>query len=128
MLLDSNNEKVIKFMSYFDDLNNLEKLRLSIHLLESKYINFSKKQIINLLKEVLNKLDDTKGIIINFSKYKNLSLLVSKFIELSDEEKTRLIIEILFNIYETDFNNTSINKKINHNLPIYELTYELLNI
>jgi len=34
---------------------------------------------------------------------------------------------MLFNIYETDFNDNSTNDEINHNLLIYELTYELLN-
>ena len=128
MLLDNNSEKVKKFISNFDILTNLEKIRLSIHLLESKYINFNKEDIIKLLKKVLDKLDDTKGKITNFSKYQKLTFIASEFIELNDEEKRKLIIEILFNVYETDFNDNSINEKINSNLSIYELTYELLNL
>ena len=126
MLLSNNSEKVIKFISDFDDLTNLEKLRLSIHLLESKYINFKREDIINLLKKELNKLDNTKGIIINFIKYKILTFLASRFIELKDTDKLKVIIEMLFNIYETDFNDNSINEEINQNLLIYDLTYELL--
>jgi len=126
MLLSNNSEKVIKFISYFDDLTELEKLRLCIHLLESDYICFNKPDIKNLLKKILNKYDNTKGIIVNFSKYKKLTFIASKFIELDNAEMVKVIIEMLFNIYETDFNDNSINEEINQNLPIYDLTYELL--
>lgn len=128
MLLDNNGEKVIKFISDFDDLTNLKKLRLCIHILESKYINFDKQDIIDLLKKELSILDNTKRIIINFSKYKKLTFIACKFIELNATDKLKVIIEMLFNIYETNFNDNSINEEINQNLLIYDLTYELLEI
>jgi len=128
MLLSNNSEKVMDFISDFDELTELEKLRLCIHILESKYTTFNKPDIINLLKKELTKIDDSKGIIINFSKYKKLTFIASKYIELNNTNKLKVIIEMLFNIYETDFNDNSINEEINQNLPIYDITYELLKI
>ena len=42
MLLDSNTKKVIELTNMYDDLKNIDKLRLAIYLLENKnfYINF----------------------------------------------------------------------------------------
>ena len=34
MLLDNNTEKVIDLLNIYDDLNDVDKVRLSIHLLE----------------------------------------------------------------------------------------------
>ena len=33
MLLDNNTEKVIDLLNMYDDLNNIDKIRLAIHLL-----------------------------------------------------------------------------------------------
>ena len=41
--------------------------------------------------------------------------------------KKRFIIEMLFNIYETDFKKKTINEKINQELNIYDFYYSLLN-
>ena len=72
-------------------------------------------------------LDNSKAII-NFSKYQKLTYLKSKYIELNKDNKDRYIIEILFNIYDNDFDNQQINNLINENLDIYNLTYKLLNV
>ena len=59
----------------YDNLNNVDKVRLAIYLLENKnfYINFNIKDIIILLKEVLNKLDSSNVkillILLNISIY-----------------------------------------------------------
>lgn len=75
MLLENNTKKVINLINNFDDLNNIDKLRLSIYILENKNfdVNFNTRDILILLKEVLSKLDSNyRKTIINFSKYKHL--------------------------------------------------------
>jgi len=48
------------------------------------------------------------------------------FIELSEGEKPKFIVEMLFNIYETDFKNDLINEDINQNLDVYNFSYNLI--
>lgn len=67
MLLDNNTKKVIDLLDMYDNLSNTH-IRLAIYILENKNfdINFNIKDMIILLKEVLNKLDPSysKTIII----------------------------------------------------------------
>lgn len=130
MLLDNNTKKVINLINNIDTLNNVDKLRLSIYILENKNfnINFNTRDIIILLKEVLSKLDSNYGkIIVNFSRYKHLLFFSAKYLELNDLEKKKFTVEMLFNIYETDFNDEIINNEINKLLPIYDYSYCILN-
>lgn len=130
MLLDSNTKKVIDLVNMFDDLKNIDKIRLAIYLLENKNfdINFNIKDMIILLKVVLNKLDPSYSkTIVNFAKYKHLLFLSAKYFELTEKEKKNFSIEILFNIYETDFKDKNINKEINDHLYVYDYCYSLLN-
>ena len=130
MLSDNNTKKVIYLINNFDTLNNIDKLRLSICILENKNfnINFNTKDIIILLKEVLSKLDSNyHKTIINFSRYKHLLLFSAKYLELSNMEKKNFTVEMLFNIYEIDFNDETINNKINNYLLIYDYCYAVLN-
>ena len=130
MLLDNNTKKVINLINNIDTLNNIDKLRLSIYILENKNfnINFNTRDIIILLKEVLSKLDSNYGkIIVNFSRYKHLLFFSAKYLELNDLEKKKFTVEMLFNIYETDFNDEIINNEINKLLPIYDYSYCILN-
>lgn len=130
MLLDSNTKKVINLLDMFDNLKNIDKVRLAIYLLENKNfdVNFNIKDVIILLKEILNKLDSSYSkTIVNFAKYKNLLFLSVKYLELTEIEKKKFSIEMLFNIYETDFKDKVINKEINHNLLVYDYCYSLLN-
>lgn len=129
MLLDSNTNKVIDLIDMFDSLKNIDKIKLAIYLLENKNfeINFNVKDIIIFLKEVLNKLDSNYSkTIVNFSKYKHLLFLSAKYLELSEIEKKKFSIEMLFNIYETDFKDKYINKEINNHLYIYDYCYSLM--
>ena len=69
-MLDNNTEKVIDLLDMYDNLSNTRKIRLAIYLLENKNfdINFNIKDMIILLKEVLNKLDPSYSkTIINFA-------------------------------------------------------------
>jgi len=130
MLLDNNTKKVIDLINMFDDLKNIDKIRLAIYLLENKNfdINFNVKDIIILLKEILNKLDPSYSkTIVNFSKYKHLLFLSAKYLELTDIEKKKFTIEMLFNIYETDFEDKVINREINNHLYVYDYCYSLMN-
>lgn len=130
MLLDNNTKKVFDLIDMYDNLNNVDKVRLAIYLLENKnfYINFNIKDIIILLKEVLNKLDsgNSKNIV-NFTKYKHLLLFSAKYLELTEKEKKNFTIEMLFNLFETDFKDKIINKEINKHLNVYDYCYAILN-
>ena len=129
MLLDSNTERVMDLVDMVDDLNGIYKIRLAIHLLEEHY--FSTKydeSFIRLLKEVLEKLDpNSSKTIINFAKYKNLLFLSAKYLELTEKEKQNFTVEMLFNIFETDFKDKVINKEINKHLYVYDYCYAILN-
>ena len=130
MLLDNNTKKVFDLIDMYDNLNNVDKVRLAIYLLENKnfYINFNIKDIIILLKEVLNKLDSSNSKnIVNFAKYKHLSLFSAKYLELTEKEKKYFSIEMIFNIYEAVFKDKIINEEINKHLLVYDYSYSLLN-
>ena len=130
MLLDNNTDKVIDLLDTYDNLSNIDKIRLAIYLLENKNfdINFNIKDMIILLKEVLNKLDPSYSkTIVNFAKYKNLLFLSAKYLELTEKEKKNFSIEMLFNIFETDFKDKVINKEINKHLYVYDYCYAILN-
>lgn len=90
MLLNNNTEKkVIKLLDMYDNLSNTHKIRLAIYLLENKNfnINFNTKDLIILLKEVLNKLNPSYSkTIINFAKYKSLLFLSAKYLELAERK------------------------------------------
>ena len=130
MLLDNNTNKVINLLDMYDNLSNIDKIRLAIYLLENKNfdINFNTKDMIILLKEVLNKLDPSYSkTIVNFAKYKNLLFLSAKYLELTEKEKKNFSIEMLFNIFETDFKDKVINREINKHLYVYDYCYAILN-
>ncbi len=130
MLLDNNTKKVFDLIDMYDNLNNVDKVRLAIYLLENKnfYINFNIKDIIILLKEVLNKLNSSNSKnIVNFAKYKHLLLFSAKYLELTEKEKKNFTIEMLFNLFETDFKDKIINKEINKHLNVYDYCYAILN-
>lgn len=128
MLLDDNTEKVIDLVEMFDNLKDIDKIRLAIHILED--LGFTSAYDINnfikLLKNILLILDpESKNVITNFAKYKNLLFISAKYMELSLEEEKKFSVEILFNIFQYDFNNEEINTKINEQLNVYDYCYSL---
>lgn len=130
MLLDNNTERVMNLLDMYDNLSNIDKVRLAIYLLENKgfEISFNVEDMIILLKEVLNKIDSSYSkTIVNFAKYNNLLFLSAKYLELTEKEKQNFSVEMLFNIFETDFKDKDINKKINKHLYVYDYCYALLN-
>ena len=90
MLLDNNTERVMDLIDMYDNLSNINKVRLAIYLLENKgfEISFNVEDMIMLLKEILNKLDPSYSkTLVNFAKYKNLLFLSAKYLELTEKEK-----------------------------------------
>ena len=130
MLLSDNTERVIDLIEMFDDLKDIDKIRLAIHLLENKNFNtqFNVRDMIILLKQILSVLDPNyTKVITNFSKYKHLLFFSAKYLELTEKEKKHFSIEMIFNIYETDFKDKIINEEINKHLLVYDYSYSLLN-
>lgn len=130
MLLENNTKKVIDLIHQFDNLSDIDKVRLAIYLLENNNFNvdFNVRDMIILLKQVLSNLDPSyTKVITNFSKYKNLLFFSSKYLELTEKEKKHFSIEMIFNIYENDFKDKIINNEINNNLLVYDYSYSLLN-
>ena len=128
MLLDNNTEKVIHLAQIVDDLNGIDKIKLAIHIFESLGFttNYDIQRILILLKELLEIIEpNSKNVIINFSKYKNLLFISAKYMELSIEEKQKFSVELLFNIFQYDFKNEKINTIINQELNVYEYYYSL---
>ena len=127
MLLENKTEKVMNLVDMIDDLNGTDKVRLAIHLLEKS--NFSieyDEKFIELLNDVLKILDpNSKKVITNFARYKNLLFISAKYMELSLEEKKKFSVEMLFNIFQYDFKNEEINTKINQQLNVYDYCYSL---
>ena len=127
MLLENNTERIINLVDMIDDLNGIDKIRLAIHLLEESYFSTEyDENFIKSLKQVLEILDsESKKVITNFAKYKNLLFISSKNMELSLLEKQRFLVEILFNIFQYNFKNEEINTKINEQLNVYDYCYSL---
>jgi len=130
MLLDKNSQKVIDLIQKYDNLSDIDKIRLAIYLLENKNFNvdFNVRDMIILLKQILSILDPryTKAIT-NFSKYKHLLFFSAKYLELTEKEKKHFSIEMIFNIYENDFKDKIINEEINKHLLVYDYCYSLIN-
>ena len=130
MLLDKNSQKVIDLIQKYDNLSDIDKIRLAIYLLENKNFNvdFNVRDMIILLKQVLSILDlNYTKVITNFSKYKHLLFFLVKYLELTEKEKKHFSIEMIFNIYENDFKDKVINDEINNHLLVYDYCYSLLN-
>lgn len=130
MLLDKNSKKVIDLIQKYDNLSDIDKIRLAIYLLENKNfsVDFNVRDMIILLKQVLNVLDPNyTKVITNFSKYKHLLFFSAKYLELNEKEKKHFSVEMIFNIYENDFKDKVINDEINSHLLVYDYCYSLIN-
>lgn len=128
MLLSDNTKRVINLLEMFDDLNDINKIRLVIQILENLHFSteYDIDSFIKLLKEILLYLDPNYNkTITNFAKYKKLLFISSKYLELSLLEKQKFSVEMLFNVFEYDFKNQEINEKINKQLNVYDYCYSL---
>lgn len=96
MLLESNTKKVIDLIHQFDNLSDIDKVRLAIYLLENKNfsVDFNVRDMIILLKQVLSALDPNyTKVITNFSKYKHLLFFSAKYLELTEKEKKHSLLK-----------------------------------
>lgn len=128
MLLDNNTERVMNLVDAVDDLKGIDKIRLAIHILEDLGFTstYDITNFIKILKEVLKLLDpNSKNVITNFAKYKNVLFISAKYMELSTLEKQKFSVEMLFNIFQYDFKNKKINTLINQELNVYDYCYSL---
>ena len=92
-------------------------------------LNSNTEKVMNLV----DMIDDLKGVdkvrlaihLLEESCFS--SKYDEKFIELLNEvlEKQKFLIELLFNIFQYDFNNEEINTKINQQLNVYDYCYSL---
>ena len=97
MLLDNNTERVMDLIDMYDNLNEVDKIRLGLYILENKNfnVNFNIEDMIILLKIVLNILDPSYSkTIVNYAKYKNLLFISAKYMELSTLEKQKFSVEM----------------------------------
>jgi len=95
--------ETLNLLRYFKGLKCIDKLRLSIHLLESKYIgsdlDIDKNKEIQELEKRLIELDISYATTItNFSNYKTLTFLSAKFMELAERDRDIFVLEMLDNI------------------------------
>ena len=93
--------KTLEILRNFKRLCEVDKLKLAIHLLESKYLHLDidKEREIQKLEKRLIELEPTYATTItNFNKYKYLTFLSAQFMELSEYNKNILVIEILDNV------------------------------
>ena len=98
MILNYKSMKTLEILKCFKRLDEIDKLRLAIHLLESKYLHLDidKNKEIQQLEKRLIELDSSYATTItNFSKYKVLTFLSAMFMELSEYNKNILVTEIL---------------------------------
>ena len=101
MILKCDNEELIELLKYVKTLSFKDKIRLSINIFESNYIDIKNDKTLNLLKKLLATIDTeyNKTNFINFLEYKHLLLISSQVMELTKKEKDIFIFELLFNIY-----------------------------
>jgi hypothetical protein len=128
MLLNDNTERVINLVDMVDNLTDVDKIRLAIHILENLGFtsNYDIQSFIKLFQEILEIIDpDYNKVITNFAKYQKLLFISARYMELSTLEKQKFSVEMLFNIYESDFQNEDINTKINKQLNVYDYCYSL---
>ena len=90
------------------------------------HVYIYKKWISHVEYNVDKPLMNSKNIV-NFAKYKHLLLFSAKYLELTEKEKKNFTIEMLFNLFETDFKDKIINKEINKHLNVYDYCYAILN-
>ena len=100
VILNFKSMNTIEILRCFKKLCEVDKLRLAINLLDSKYLHLDinkAKEIMAIEKRLVELSYET---IINFNEHKYLVFLSAKFMELSEYDKNILVVEILANICE----------------------------
>lgn len=101
MILKCNNEKVVNLVKYFETLDFADKLRLSIDILESYHVKVKNDKILEILKKLLCRVDESynKTKFLNLLKYKHLLMTSAQVMELTEQEQNVFVFEVLYNIY-----------------------------
>jgi hypothetical protein len=107
-------------------LNNIDKIKLAISLLEDSRFNLElENDIIDCLKKILSMLDDSYNkVLINLSRNKVIIFFLAKYMEFSKEDKKHFLVEVLFNIYSSNYEDANINKIVNK-INIFDYYYKL---
>lgn len=102
MILKCDNEELIKLLRYVETLSFKDKIRLSINIFESKYIDINNDKALNLLKKLLDTIDTeyNKTNFINYLEYKHLLLISAQVMELTKKEKDIFIFELFYSVYK----------------------------
>lgn len=103
MILKCNNEKVVNLVKYFETLDFADKLRLSIDMLESYHVKVKNDKLLEILKKLLCRIDESynKTKFLNLLNYKHLLMTSAQVMELTEKEQNTFVFEVLYNIYAT---------------------------
>ncbi|MDO5569765.1 MAG: hypothetical protein Q4G04_06695 [bacterium] len=151
MLLETNSTNCLNALDNFYKLIDIEKLEVTAILME----HWNKEQILDndnvpfipsdidfnnsisfsalclLLARVLKK-EKSLTILDNDFERKikityNIDKCLTYFYKLNFDDKLHYLIEILFDIYNTDYKNKNIKKNITSELPIFDISHNILN-
>ena len=119
----------VKRLKDLREEKDLRQIDISNYLgMSQRNYSYYERGVAALTEEVLNKLDSSNSKnIVNFAKYNHLLFFSAKYLELTEKEKKNFTIEMLFNLFETDFKDKIINKEINKHLNVYDYCYAVLN-
>lgn len=78
-----------------------DKLRLAINIFETDYINIKSDKMLELLKQILRRVDTNynKYGMINFLEYRHLLLMSAQVTEMTEKEQSMFVYEMLADIY-----------------------------
>ena len=78
-----------------------DKLRLAINIFETDYINIKSDKMLELLKQILRRVDTNynKYGMINFLEYRHLLLMSAQVMEMTEKEQSMFVYEMLADIY-----------------------------
>ena len=95
-------DKVKYLIDMINNMDIKDKLRLAIRMSDSNYTNlkYHKPEMYEIFDNQLKELDDEyRTTIINFNKYPNITLAMSKIMEMSKEEQNQIALYLFNDAY-----------------------------
>lgn len=95
-------DKVKYLIDMINNMDIKDKLRLAIRMSDSNYTNlkYDKPEMYEIFDNQLKELDDEyRTTIINFNKYPNITLAMSKIMEMSKEEQNQIALYLFNDAY-----------------------------
>ena len=151
MLLETNSTNCLNALDNFYELTNAEKLEVTAILMEhwnkeqildndnvpfvpsdidfNNSISFSALCLLSarvLKKEKLLTILDN-DFERNIKITNNIDKCITHFYKLNFDDKFHYLIEIVFDIYNTNNKNKNIKKNITNELPIFDISHNILN-